>query len=624
MKKLAQHLLDAAQLESELSGGSVSEEYRRMMEKTAAGVFSIVVMGEIKKGKSSFINALLEHRNLVPVASDIATSTVFKISYGERISYRVHFLKESGKEPLEIPAESLSTYGTESGNPGNDKQVDYIKVTCPSPVLQAGVVVVDTPGLGGLYKGHKKITWQYVPRAQAVFFATDSAEAPIGSMEIDNLKEVLKITRNIRFIQTKTSAVDRETREALRDNNLRILRNELGLENPPYFLIDSVRKLEADETENDKKLQRSGFPELLEYLNGTLLPNRHTILARRAIQYAWPTLTHVRETLSTRQNTLNADSREKQEELKKGIEKLQAEDKEWQKKEYPQLTSRIERGLQLIRSDAMDYCSKCRPAGEVQVEMEQMIDNATDMEALKNAIADIQAKLPSYTSAVIQGASNLLRERVTSMLRELAIQAPGSDRTDITLREEGNTGNNLSVNTSALNRVLTLPEATFFETARNSAMGYSIMSGLGANLGFIIGSAIPIIGSIAGAGIGMLIAGVWGGRENYKIQEGHQLRAAKSQAVGALGQAISSSYAEINSAINKIIIEMNSAVKDLLRKAVDEREKDLERQMQDIRNRGKMNSEEQSKQRQELAAYQTRLAAITKGIAPWMSKPSNS
>ncbi len=623
MKKLAQHLLDAAQLESELSGGSVSEEYRRMMEKTAAGVFSIVVMGEIKKGKSSFINALLGHRNLVPVASDIATSTVFKIRYGEHVGYRVHFLKESGKEPLEIPAESLSAYGTESGNPGNDKQVDYIEVSCPSPVLQAGVVLVDTPGLGGLYKGHKKITWQYVPRAQAVFFAADSAEAPIGSMEIDNLKEVSQITKNICFIQTKTSAVDRETREALRDNNLRILRNELGLENPPYFLIDSVRKLEADETGNDKKLQRSGFPELLEYLNGTLLPNRHTILARRAIQYAWPTLTRVRETLSTRLNTLNADSKEKQEELKKGIEKLQAEDKEWQKKEYPQLTSRIERGLQLIRSEAMDYCSKCRPAGEVQTELEQMIDNAKDMGALKNAIADIQAKLPSYTSAVIQGASNLLKERVSSMLGELSIQAPGSDQTEITLWEEGNTGNNLSVNTSAINRVLTLPESTFFENARTTVYGSMAGATIASVAGGIIGSVIPIVGTVIGSGIGMMIAGAWGGYAAGRVQAGHQLRAAKSQAVGALGQAISSSYAEINSAINKIIIEMNSTVKDLLRKAVEEREKDLERQMQDIRNRGKMNSEEQSKQRQELAAYQTRLAAITKGIAPWMPKPSN-
>ena len=620
MKQLAQHLLDAAQLESELTGRPVPEEYTWMMKKTAAGVFSIVVMGEIKKGKSSFINALLGHRNLVPVASDIATSTVFKIRYGEHVSYRVHFLKESGKEPMEIPANELSSYGTESGNPGNDKQVDYIEVTCPSPVLQAGVVLVDTPGLGGLYKGHKKITWQYVPRAQAVFFAADSAEAPIGYMEIDNLKEVSQITKNICFIQTKTSAVDRETRESLRDNNLRILRDELGLEHPPYFLIDSVRKLEADETGNARKLQRSGFPELLEYLNGTLLPRRHAILAHRAIQHAWPTLTHLEETLRTRLNTLNADSKEKQEELKKGLQRLQDEDKAWQKKEYPQLVSRIEKELQHIHSEAEDYCSKCR---QIQPELEQRIFNAQNMEALKEAVADIQTKLPSYTSAAIQGASNLLKERVSSMLSELAAQAPGSDRTDIALWEDGYADSGLRVNTSALGRVLTLPEATTFETTRTCMLSGSAMSRIGTTAGLLIGSIIPIIGPAIGAALGGIIAGGWGGHKAYQVQQEHQLRAAQNQAAGALGQAISSSYMEITSALKKITSEMTSTVKDLLRKAVDAREKDLERKMQDIRERGKMNSEEQSKQRQALAEYNTRLTAIKKGIAPWMPKPAN-
>ena len=52
-----------------------------VMERFDLGIFRLVVMGEIKKGKSSFINALLGEPNLLPTASDVATSTVFKLIY---------------------------------------------------------------------------------------------------------------------------------------------------------------------------------------------------------------------------------------------------------------------------------------------------------------------------------------------------------------------------------------------------------------------------------------------------------------------------------------------------------------------------------------------------------------
>lgn len=297
LKNATETLLDTARLESELSGVPIPEDYAEFMQETASGRFSIVVMGEVKKGKSSFINALLGKRDLVPVASDIATSTVFRIHYGESVGYTVHFLEGSGKETLPIDAENLAAFGTEIGNPGNAKQVDYIEVSCPSPILQAGVEVVDTPGLGGLYRGHKKITWQYAPQANAVFFTADSAEAPIGRVEIDNLREVLKITKEVYFIQTKTSVVDSEDREARRENNLKILSNALGLAKNeiPYYLVDSIRKLEADETKDEKKQKRSGFPQLIDCLEQHLLPDRYLHLALRAAQYAGPTLAHVGE-----------------------------------------------------------------------------------------------------------------------------------------------------------------------------------------------------------------------------------------------------------------------------------------------------------------------------------------
>jgi ribosome biogenesis GTPase A len=66
----------AGRIQSEL------EQYRR-------GLFRLVVVGEIKKGKSSFINALLGEPYPLPVMSDVATSTVFKVTYGDTRKYKV-------------------------------------------------------------------------------------------------------------------------------------------------------------------------------------------------------------------------------------------------------------------------------------------------------------------------------------------------------------------------------------------------------------------------------------------------------------------------------------------------------------------------------------------------------
>ena len=222
MDQVTNAILSAVQLQHKMTGNPIQENFVKQVKRWGAGLFRVVVMGEIKKGKSSFINAFLGVKDLVPVASDIATSTVFKIHYGKEHAYRVFFEPEAGKDSLWITKDELAEYGTETGNPANKKQVSFIEVIHPSPLLKTGIVIYDTPGLGGLYKEHKKITWNYVPRADAVFFVTDSVESPIGLEEIKHLNTVRKITPHLYFVQTKASAVDKEAREARRENNLNI------------------------------------------------------------------------------------------------------------------------------------------------------------------------------------------------------------------------------------------------------------------------------------------------------------------------------------------------------------------------------------------------------------------
>src|SRR5438046_2704619 len=89
------------------------------MNRFELGLFRLVVMGEIKKGKSSFINALLGEPELLPTASDVATSTVFKLLYGPEKRFKVFFLPDLDTNrrptPKEIAASACASMAPRTG-----------------------------------------------------------------------------------------------------------------------------------------------------------------------------------------------------------------------------------------------------------------------------------------------------------------------------------------------------------------------------------------------------------------------------------------------------------------------------------------------------------------------------
>lgn len=216
LKAIAETMARVASLEKSVAGRALNPEFHSAITTTALGLFRTVVMGEIKKGKSSFINALCGLPGLVPVHSDIATSTVFKIRYGPEIKYTVFFQGEDSQalpQKKEISSAEIHDYGTESGNPDNAKKVDFIAIEAPSPLLKDGLILVDTPGVGGLFKKHRDITYRHAPKADAIFFITDSVESPIGADEVSFLRELRKTTGLVYFVQTKAASADSEARK---------------------------------------------------------------------------------------------------------------------------------------------------------------------------------------------------------------------------------------------------------------------------------------------------------------------------------------------------------------------------------------------------------------------------
>ena len=170
--------------------------------------YDVVVCGEVKKGKSSFINAIIGD-DLLPVNTDVATSQVFRIVNDTKVKYELVFINGSRKE---IGRNDLAKYGSqiaanEEGLPQFDVAIDYIEIHYPIEFLPKNIAIVDTPGIGAVYAEHEQITCRYLAKASAVIFVMDP-QNPMTAPEKSFVESALSVTNRVVFVMTKMDNYD--------------------------------------------------------------------------------------------------------------------------------------------------------------------------------------------------------------------------------------------------------------------------------------------------------------------------------------------------------------------------------------------------------------------------------
>lgn len=324
------------------------EQVEPALQQYRLGLFRLVVVGEIKKGKSSFINALLGEHELLPTLSDVATSTVYKIMYGPERRYKVFFLPQQDAQgttvnppPLDISREALADYGTEDGNPDNRKNVDFIGIQLPHPLLKAGVAIIDTPGLDGVFREHSHITWRYMPSADAIFFVLDSVEAVASKAEMNYLRKLRQMTALLFFIQTKIDLEAAEKWQQWRDRNVAIIADTLKV-NPEkvlYFPVSARLKQFADEDKSPKDLNKSGFIPLLHFLHEKLLKAKERRLADNLLQRMALETTTLRRQVSEQLSVVSSTSKEELARLEQEFTQTKTQFEQWRMGDYQRLLS---------------------------------------------------------------------------------------------------------------------------------------------------------------------------------------------------------------------------------------------------------------------------------------------
>jgi ribosome biogenesis GTPase A len=229
-----------ALLRLEDSGGmnrGLREKLLSLERKLASNQLHLAVLGQMKRGKSSFINALLG-AEVLPTGVLPVTATITEIKYGPTPCATI--LRTTGQRE-DVCISTLADYITEAGNPGNKRQVASVEITYPSPFLESGMVLIDTPGIGSTHTHNTRTTEAYLERVDAgvVVF---SADPPITEVESQFLREIKEDIPKLFFILNKTDLVSpNEGSHILRFLEEELVRLQMG--SPEIFPLSARHAL---------------------------------------------------------------------------------------------------------------------------------------------------------------------------------------------------------------------------------------------------------------------------------------------------------------------------------------------------------------------------------------------
>jgi small GTP-binding protein len=195
--------------------------------KLTVGELNLAVLGQMKRGKSSLINALL-NSNLLPVGVLPLTALITEIRYGAVPSLQVKY--RGGATETSDP-NRLAEFATEAGNPGNRKQVAELRLELPAALLQNRIVIVDTPGIGSTYIHNTGVTEGYLEKIDAALVVL-SVDPPVTEVEIEFIRQANNDIPRLLFVLNKTDLV-----------------SEAELDSIKAFLVEQLLKLDIRQTQ---------------------------------------------------------------------------------------------------------------------------------------------------------------------------------------------------------------------------------------------------------------------------------------------------------------------------------------------------------------------------------------
>jgi GTP-binding protein EngB required for normal cell division len=226
----------------------------------------LAVLGQVKRGKSTFINALLGD-DVLPTGVIPLTAVATFIAWRREPLVVVRFMGEAPSEQFAVHTADeirnvLFRFVAEEANPENCLVVERVDLFYPAGILADGTVIIDTPGVGSTLRHNTEAALQVLPECDAAFFVV-SADPPITEVELEYLRLLKSKTARVFFILNKADYLRPDETRSVVDFVQKVLAEKSLIDaGGRMFCISARDGLDAKQSGNKQMLETSGIAEL--------------------------------------------------------------------------------------------------------------------------------------------------------------------------------------------------------------------------------------------------------------------------------------------------------------------------------------------------------------------------
>jgi signal recognition particle receptor subunit beta len=576
---------------------SIEQSLKDAANYLIQGKLFVVICGEFKQGKSSSINALIDEPKLFPVDVDIATNLVTTITYGEKEEYTV-FLGEYGKaQPKKIGRHEIADYVTERANKGNIKQAQLMEIKFPSPKLKEGLVLADTPGVGGLNEKHTLLSYTFIPNADVILFVSD-ALVPLTTDELKFIEKIASQNREILFVLTK---IDKnKDYQTVVDNNREKLARVL---NTPAHLIpivpvSSYLKEVYLEDGDEEDLEDSNFPALEAELWRMLDKQRGYLLIMRSIGKLTQHLSDIQKPLKTEWDTYQQQSQEEivkaETQLKETTRRLQAlsgDNAQW--------LTQLSDGTMDIRRNILNR-ELDKSANQIRRFASKLLEDARQLEnpqQIGNIITrDINNLIAELGKKILEEAQTLqtqIENNSGLALKNLEVSQPSIELSAVNLGQ---------ISAEKLNwwdKTIEVGRQASFAAGGATFIGTTIGGILGAAVGVLSGGTLLGVGVVYGMSIG---GGLFGAiatpsalKKGMKAATEADLKALRKEIAPVLNQFVEDSLKDCRQELEQSIVNLERQMRDDLKGRIRQEKETAERSLRSLQDAQKLSKEDASR-----------------------------